>query len=121
LNPHFIFNAMNRVQHFIYTHDVEKSTAYLRDFATLTRLTLESSDNAYVSLSAEVDMLTHYLRLQQLGSDPPFAFSIKVEPDVDIDGISIPVMLIQHFVENAVIHGVKDREDGTITISIKQA
>lgn len=121
LNPHFIFNAMNRVQHFIYAHDVEKSTAYLRDFATLTRLTLESSDNAYVSLAAEVDMLTHYLRLQQLGSDPPFKFSIEVEPNVDIDGISIPVMLIQPFVENAVIHGVKGREGGTITVSIKQA
>ncbi|WP_157278626.1 tetratricopeptide repeat-containing sensor histidine kinase [Olivibacter sitiensis] len=120
LNPHFIFNALDKVKQFIHHHDAEKSTTYLTEFASLMRLILETSDKIYVSLSDELDMLRHYLIIQQMGSKAPFDFVIKVEPGLDTEDVSIPVMLLQPFVENAVIHGLKHRIDGLIQITVSR-
>lgn len=115
LNPHFIFNALHHIQQYIYRNDAGSSMTYLNSFSRLIRLILEHSDMETTSLEEEIEMLEHYLTLQQSGN-PQLSFSIEIAPDLPTADISIPVMLLQPFVENAVIHGVKNREQGHITL-----
>lgn len=120
LNPHFIFNALQHIQQYLYKNDRVNSMDYLSSFAKVIRLILEHSDKEWVELEEEVEMLAHYLRLQQLGSDPPFQYGLEVDPLLATQHVKLPVMLLQPFVENAVIHGAKKREGGWVTVSFSQ-
>lgn len=115
LNPHFIFNALHHIQQYIYHNDAKSSMTYLNSFSRLIRLILEHSDVETTSLEEEIEMLEHYLTLQQSGH-PSLSFEITTAPDLPVADIHIPVMLLQPFVENAVIHGVKNRDQGHITL-----
>ena len=119
LNPHFIFNALQTVQNFIYRNETETSAEYLGSFGRLIRAVLESSDKETISLEEEVEMMRNFLHLQQLNYDHSFKFEITTDLAEKDDPCYIPVMLLQPFVENAVIHGVKDVPGGEIRINIK--
>jgi len=123
INPHFIFNCLGSIQHFIAENDKDAATRYLARFAKLVRLALHSSVDGKHSLSDEIHMLDHYLSLEQMRFKGIFDYSIKVDPDIDVDAISLPPMLVQPFVENAVIHGMKAKRDGgliEITFSLNR-
>lgn len=120
LNPHFIFNALQSVQRFIYLKDQELSMEYLNSFSKLIRLTLENSDRDLIPLDEEIEMLDNYLRLQRLNHDPGFHYEINIDPAIETENIEIPVMLLQPFVENAVIHGIRDQKEGKIKIDFRQ-
>lgn len=120
LNPHFIFNALQSVQRFIYLKDQEQSMEYLNSFSKLIRLTLENSDKDLIALDEEIEILDNYLHLQQLNHQPGFTYEINVNPNIETENIEIPVMLLQPFVENAVVHGLKNHKEGKIRIVIKQ-
>jgi tetratricopeptide (TPR) repeat protein len=117
LNPHFIFNALQSIQQFIFNKDQEKSMEYLNSFSRLIRLILENSDRESITLAEEIELLEHYLHLKQLESGSSFTYEITVEEVIETELMEIPVMMLQPFVENAVMHGVKGREDGKILIS----
>ncbi|MFD2969115.1 histidine kinase [Sphingobacterium bambusae] len=116
LNPHFIFNAMQSVQHFIHKNERDKSLTYLHSFSRLIRLVLENSEEDAVSLDVEIESLTHYLHLQQLNRNPSFSYHVQVAEELEPDNIWIPTMLLQPFVENAVNHGVEQHGDGRIEL-----
>lgn len=120
LNPHFIFNALQSVQRFIHLRDQEQSMNYLSSFSKLIRLVLENSDKDLIPLDEEIEILDNYLRLQNLNTEPGFSYEIKVDPMLEPENTEIPAMLLQPFVENAVLHGVKDLADGKIKIEFKQ-
>lgn len=120
LNPHFIFNALQSVQRFIYLKDQEQSMQYLSSFSKLIRLTLENSDRDLIPLDEEIEILDNYLRLQSLNHSPAFQYHINVDPALPTEDMEIPVMLLQPFVENAVIHGMKEQQEGKIKIDIRQ-
>jgi tetratricopeptide (TPR) repeat protein len=117
LNPHFIFNALQSIQQFIYNRDQEKSMEYLNSFSRLIRLILENSDRETITLAEEIELLEHYLHLKQLESGSSFTYEISVADEIETEMIEIPVMMLQPFVENAVMHGVKGREHGKILVS----
>ncbi|MBC9794339.1 tetratricopeptide repeat-containing sensor histidine kinase [Sinomicrobium weinanense] len=119
LNPHFIFNALQSVQNFIFKNEKETSVEYLGSFGKLIRSVLESSDRETISLEKEMEMIHNFLHLQQLNSDHSFMFEITEELPEETDAYYIPVMLVQPFVENAVIHGVKGVPEGKIQVGIK--
>lgn len=119
LNPHFIFNALQSVQRFIYLKDQEQSMEYLNSFSKLIRLILENSDKDLIALDEEIEILDNYLHLQQLSHQPGFTYEIVADPNIETENIEIPVMLVQPFVENAVIHGLKDHNEGKIKIVIE--
>ncbi|BAV08830.1 sensor histidine kinase [Filimonas lacunae] len=115
LNPHFLFNALNHIQQYIYKNDAANSMTYLASFSRLMRLILENSEKEYTTLEEELEMLRHYITLQQSGT-PTFDFELQVSPELATDSIDIPIMLLQPFVENAIIHGVKKRENGKLLL-----
>lgn len=105
MNPHFLFNALNTIQSFIYTNEKEAASAYLVDFSELTRKILEMSNQPYVLLSEELEALRLYLKLEKMRFEEDFDFSINTEK-LPHETFKIPSMLIQPYVENAIKHGL---------------
>jgi tetratricopeptide (TPR) repeat protein len=118
MEPHFIFNTLSALQSFIRFDQKEKSIKYLNQFSRLLRSSLELSRQNYVPLSEELEALENYLSLQQMRFEDSFSYEIAV-PDTDTSTILIPPMLIQPFVENAIIHGFSNRSgNGRIVLEI---
>ncbi|WP_092543847.1 tetratricopeptide repeat-containing sensor histidine kinase [Zunongwangia mangrovi] len=109
LNPHFLFNALQQVQFYIYKNERETSMHYLDNFGKLIRSVLEHSDSDFIKVSEEIAMLHNYLSLQENAIATDFSFLIKCDAAISAEEIRIPAMLLQPFVENAVIHGAKGR------------
>lgn len=117
MNPHFIFNALNSIQAFITSKDILQAAGFLSKFAKLMRLILESSREQMIPLDKEIDMLEYYLQIQQLCYGQKFNFKIEVEENIDSEEIKVPPMLIQPYIENAIVHGVMHKETvGTIIV-----
>lgn len=112
MNPHFIFNSLSAVQHYILTNKPVEAGAYLADFAKLMRLILESSREELVPLQQEVDTMKYYLEMQKLRFEDGFQYHIKVDSGLDTEDIELPPMLTQPFIENAIEHGFKYRNKG---------
>ncbi|MEZ4943785.1 MAG: histidine kinase [Saprospiraceae bacterium] len=121
MNPHFIFNCLNSIQHFILENDADSAVLYLARFAKLVRSNLQVSVSGSVSLEEEVQMLDHYLALECLRFKQLFDYSIEVDERLDRVRTQLPPLIVQPFVENAVLHGMKGREkDGRIKISFNR-
>lgn len=118
MNPHFIFNSIENIQSLIYNKKDTEAVDYLTRFSQLTRQILENSTKNYISLSEEIDIITDYLSIQQLLYAHKFNFDIQVEHTIDTEATFIPPMLTQPFVENAIKHGLNNRDkEGKINIS----
>lgn len=109
MNPHFIFNCLSSIQHFIVENDVDAATRYLARFARLVRLALHGSVDGCHTLGEEIEMLENYLALEQLRFEGKFTYEIQVDENLDPDEITIPPMLVQPFIENALVHGLKSK------------
>lgn len=105
MNPHFFFNAINNIQSYIFTNETKEASVYLTKFSKLTRKILEFSDVNSISLKDEIASLQLYLELQQMRFKD-LKFEIKCDSTTNIDNIKIPTMLIQPYVENAILHGL---------------
>lgn len=117
MNPHFIFNALNSIQHFIIKNESSFALNYLSKFAKLVRKILENSVHSRVSLDDEIAFLKNYIEIESLRFDDKINFEISVDPEIDSDSIEIPSMLIQPYVENAIIHGIAhNKKQGYIKI-----
>lgn len=122
MNPHFIFNSLNSVQHFVMNKDVEGVNKYLGAFANLIRQTLDNSGRQFISLEEEIKYLDTYLSLEKMKSNNRFNYTIIISENIDRTATFIPGMILQPFVENSIRHGVshKEKNDGFITISISK-
>lgn len=112
MNPHFIFNCLSSIQNFIAANEPDAATRYLARFARLVRLALHGSVDGTHSLREEVEMLENYLALEQLRFPGRFSFHIETDPALDPDAIALPPMLVQPFVENALLHGMSNKTEG---------
>ena len=114
MNPHFIFNSLNSIQHYILQNDIRLSNKFLIKFSKLIRLILENSQSPSITLDEELGALNLYLELESLRFKDKMQYKIEVDEEIDILNISIPPMLIQPFVENAIWHGIMNKEEGEI-------
>lgn len=122
MNPHFIFNSLNAVQHFVMNKDVEGVNKYLGAFSHLVRQTLNNSGRQVISLDEEIKYLDTYLSLEKMKSNDRFAYNINVDNSIDRYSTFIPGMILQPFVENSIRHGVayQDNNAGEISISVSK-
>lgn len=118
MNPHFIFNSLSSIQNLILKNDRASALKYLSQFGKLVRNVLESSNEAIVTLSEEIALLRSYLELESLRFDNAFEYTIDVDENLDADSLEIPLMLIQPFVENAIIHGLVGKKEGEKKLSL---
>ncbi len=117
MNPHFIFNSVQNIRSLINNKQNDEAVDYLGKFSTLTRQILENSNENYISLEEEVQMIHNYLSIQQLLYDNKFTYDIIIEESLEVESIFLPPMLAQPFIENAIKHGLGNtRENGRISI-----
>ncbi len=122
MNPHFIFNALNTIQSQISEKDHQTARYQLAKFSKLMRAILENSRTSKISLETEIATLKSYLALEQFSRGKTFDFDILTDIEDDDHEIKIPPMLIQPFVENAIIHGVGHLKEkkGKISVTFTQ-
>lgn len=121
MNPHFIFNALNSIHRYIRTNEEEQASDYLAKFASLIRMTFESTRSTCVVLEEELQRLELYLSLEQLRFGTKLTYRVEIDPAIDVTDIRVPSMILQPYVENAILHGIMPLEEsGHITIEIQQ-
>ncbi|WP_034061223.1 histidine kinase [Lacinutrix jangbogonensis] len=119
MNPHFIFNALNSVNSFIATNDERTANKYLSDFSKLMRAVLENSEQDFIPLEKEVELLQLYTKLEHFRFQDKFDYTVTVDEAIAIEEYQIPPMLLQPYIENAVWHGLRYKEEkGQLDISI---
>jgi len=121
MNPHFIFNALNAIQSYIFSHNPIEAATYLSKFADLMRSILYGSREEFVSLDEEIKTLKNYIEIQQIRFEDKFDFKFEIDDDINSDFIRVPPMLLQPFIENSIEHGFKNlNRKGLITIIVKK-
>lgn len=113
MNPHFIFNSINSIQHYILNHDRLLAHKMLSSFAKLMRNVLENSASEFIPLNKEVETLNLYLKLEAERYESKFNYKIGVAEDIDGITTLVPPMIIQPLVENAIIHGIIQLKENT--------
>lgn len=112
VNPHFIFNSLNSIQHFINQADVHSANKYLSQFGRLIRGTMENSTNFSTSVANEIKMTELYLSLEEIRMGKKLSYTIAIDSRINKEHTFIPTMLIQPFVENAIWHGIAPKKTG---------
>lgn len=107
MNPHFIFNALNSIQDLVLKEDTEASYDSIVLFAELIRNTLNYSNQDFISIEKELDFLKVYLQLEKLRFGSDFNYTISFNSTENID---VPSLLIQPFIENALVHGLMHKD-----------
>lgn len=121
MKPHFLFNALNSVRNYIQMNNNEKATAYLLNFSTLMRSVLNGSTKEEVCLSDELNTLKLYLELEKSNLEDKLSYTIHVDDQIETDNTMISPLLIQPFVENAILHGIAPKPTpGQITIRFRK-
>ncbi|MEN8230572.1 MAG: histidine kinase [Bacteroidota bacterium] len=124
IDPHFTFNILNSMGHMFTKSDLkEKAYEIFVQYSRLLRKTVENSHKSAISLSDELEFVRSYIELEQLRSDHSFKYTLEMDERIDLKR-SIPRMLIHTFVENAIKHGIRQREpksEGELKISATKA
>jgi PAS domain S-box-containing protein len=121
MSPHFIFNVLNSIQYFIAKNDRLNAIHYLSTFSKLIRSILNHSVITKIALADELEMLKNYVQLESTRFESKFNFVLDVSPEVDVESVEVPSLLIQPYVENAIIHGLYNkRSPGTLWIRVVQ-
>ncbi|MBV1924487.1 MAG: histidine kinase, partial [Flavobacteriaceae bacterium] len=120
MNPHFIFNALNSVNSFIAINDERAANKYLSEFSQLMRSVLENSEEDFIPLVKEIELLEIYVKLEHFRFKDKFDYTINVDEKLKLSEFVIPPMLLQPYVENAVWHGLRYKEEkGNLTIDFE--
>lgn len=117
MNPHFMYNALNAIQHFITSNETAAASKYLARFAQLMRRSLEYSDLEFIALEKEIEFLEDYLFLnEKLRFEGRLQYRIIVDDDIEEDISGVPAMIVQPYVENALEHGLRIKENGMVKV-----
>lgn len=108
MNPHFLFNSLNSIQDLVLKKDTAGSYTYITTFSNLVRKTLNYSDKELIDIDSELQLVELYLTLEQLRFKNQFEYRIDVHGSTE--GVMVPPLLIQPFIENALVHGLLHKE-----------
>lgn len=106
INPHFLFNALNTISSLIHDNPDGAEEA-VEDLAFIFRYTLKTSSEQFAKLKDELELVKHYLRIEQLR----FGKRLTVEWDIaeECKEMQVPSLIIQTIVENCIKHGISKR------------
>lgn len=119
MNPHFIFNCINSIDALIQSNDKYNATVYLNKFARLIRNILDSSKQNTISLMRDLETLQLYIDMELFRNENRFTAVIEVEDNLSEQDIRVPPLIIQPYVENAILHGLRPRKTGGGKLLIK--
>jgi tetratricopeptide (TPR) repeat protein len=119
MNPHFIFNCFNTIESYILQNKQLEASILVQRFSKLSRRILEQTSLDSIRLEEEMETLNTYLQIEQMRSGNTFDFEIKTN-NTNLS-CPLPPMLLQPFVENAIIHGLRPLEErrGHILVEVE--
>lgn len=121
LSPHFIFNSLQSIQSYILKKNSVVASDYLSQFARLMRAIIKSSAKDSLAIYEEIELLEDYLQLEQERFNFSFTYNIETRIKSPIKNLFIPSLLVQPFVENAIVHGLSKRKDGRLDVIFKES
>ena len=119
LSPHFIFNTLQGIQSFIFQQDESLIADYIAEFASLMRAILHASQQVEVSVQDEVQLLQTYLSLEKRRFADKFSYQVCYEKVSNPLQVKLPALLIQPFVENAILHGIANQQNGEVFVAFR--
>jgi len=121
MSPHFIFNSLNSIENFMMQNEKILAIDYLNKFARLIRTILENSRQSVVPIAKDMEAMQLYIDLEKLRFEHKFEYQADIDHLLLTGDYRIPPLLIQPFVENAIIHGIapSERRDLFLRISVK--
>ncbi|MDT0558176.1 tetratricopeptide repeat protein [Ichthyenterobacterium sp. W332] len=111
MNPHFIFNSLNSIKLYIINNEKENAVYYLNKFSKLIRKILVASTEKVISLKDELDTMELYINIENIRFSNAIQFSIDIDENVDANGIKLPSLVLQPFLENALWHGLSTKKE----------
>lgn len=121
MNPHFLFNSLNSIKYYAMTKSPRETADYLGKFAMLIRRILQNSREDLVPLKDELEALRLYVEIESMRLEDKFDHVIRVAESIDTETVLVPPMLMQPYVENAIWHGLMNREDrGALSVDITE-
>ena len=119
MNPHFIFNALNSIKHYIINNEQKNAVHYLNKFSKLVRKILESSSVKEVSIQEELETMDLYMNIENIRFSNEINYDVNVDTDLDLSTIKVPPLVLQPFLENALWHGLSSKKGNkNITLSV---
>ena len=112
MNPHFIFNCMNIIDGLITSNRTEEAQDFLQKFSKLIRLVLENSQYQQVPLQQDLQALELYTGLEVIRNNHCFTYAFEVDQTLLENDYKIPPLLLQPYIENAIVHGLRNKENG---------
>jgi ligand-binding sensor domain-containing protein len=112
MNPHFIFNCLSVMQQLVAENDTRNAQKFITSFSNLVRQTLNNAAELFIPLEEEIKFLTNYFELERIRLEDRFSYSINISGNKTTNELSIPNMVIQPFVENAIRHGIRYKQNG---------
>ncbi|MCI5057670.1 MAG: tetratricopeptide repeat protein [Flavobacteriales bacterium] len=111
INTHFIFNALDLVRSYLNLNQIEEAKNHIGEVAKLIRLILENASEPTISLEDEINCLRTYLKICHRLFNRSFDYDVHIANEIDSSKISIPPLLLQPLLENAIIHGRGNSEE----------
>ena len=111
MNPHFLFNSFSTLQNFMLKKENTKAISYMIQLSGLIRNVVSSSDSIYISIKEEIEIIKSYIILEQGRFNDTFEVDYIIDKELIENNPMIPSMVIQPFIENAIIHGFQNMTD----------
>lgn len=102
MDPHFIFNSLNAIHHYILTTSTDLASLYLTRFARLMRLISRNCNKEWINLEEDIEALELYLQLEQLRFGSQFDYELEITPDVFQQVTFVPPLIIQPYIQEAI-------------------
>lgn len=121
MNPHFIFNALNGMQHAMLLKGEKEFNRYVTRFSKLIRNTIDMSNVERITLEEELSYLTNYVELQSLSLEKDIFFNVTLDENINPKFVFLPCMMLQPIVENSIVHGLSEvKSKNIITINFSR-
>lgn len=121
MSPHFIYNALNTIQNYILKHDINLSVSFLSKFSRLMRLIFNNTVQELVTVEKDLEALRLYIEMERMRFPGKLHFHLPEQLSEQLKQALIPPLLLQPFVENAVLHGLLPKnEPGNLWLSIEK-
>ncbi len=106
LHPHFLFNALNGITALVGENPKKAENAII-ELSDLLRFALEGNLQKPISLNEELELLEKYTSIEKMRYEDQLEVDVSIEDGVDLNKATIPPLILQPILENAIVHGFK--------------
>ncbi|MAD97411.1 MAG: sensor histidine kinase [Flavobacteriaceae bacterium] len=110
MNPHFIFNTLNSIKHYIINNEQKNAVHYLNKFSKLVRKILEYSSVKEISLKEELETMNLYMNIENIRFSNEIKFNLNTDESLNLMQVKVPPLVLQPFLENAIWHGLSSKK-----------